>query len=622
MDSLSKDYVPTFEEVIESPSSSKSIELSTLLQWFSETNIVSANIDFERTPEADKKGFIIYGRPQGGKTNNIIACCHLSELHGISNVVILPNSREGWTQFQERVHEYNTACAMYCLRNKKRVYKEVELLFLGNYSSRKRKDFLKALSGEEPRTIVVLSNKCELSRLEEMIEEVTLSTSARPRYNIVIDEADAAYKQDVEEYSQVFDSVLDSSERIVGVSATTFRLWFLEGRIHTTNIVVLPIHRDYRGVKDFVFSPVPDECRAATRKEHVMAFNMHFEEYMHTLSEKDIYRYTDLVTGEQSSHPHMLLFRCSEKLNEHHEQALEWVKDHCVFGEKWTGIIFNGDGIAIWDHRLSQMKTLHINGEKSHRSSGIHRLEKTSLRHVLEWLRINGGAEVFSHIIIISGRLVNRMISFVSSSYKWHLTNLYLILNNKTLASGCDDLIQMCRLCGIYPHDRIPLEMACHQSVYNDILRADKLQDEIITSALGVDKTLQDHIEDSQMEKSSMPRQRLTRGVPYQLNIIVDHRSTDLTKVVRIDEERLAGKMEKQIYKGMVECISTNWRKGEWVLKGSVVNLMVDTYEYARDRDQVNGNLNSMLRNKSSNVSEISGLCFQKIGEVWYIRVD
>ena len=622
MDSLSKDYVTTFDEVIEAPSSSKSKELLTLLQWFSETNIVSANIDFETAPEEDKKGFIIYGRPQGGKTNNIIACCHLSELHGISNVVILPNSREGWTQFQERVHEYNTACAMYCLRNKKRVYKEVELLFLGNYSSRKRKDFLKALSGEEPRTIVALSNKCELSRLEEMIEEVTLSMSARPRYNVVIDEADAAYKQDVEEYSQVFDSILDGSERIVGVSATTFRLWFLEGRIHTTNIVVLPIHRDYRGVKDFVFSPVPEECRAATRKEHVMAFNMHFEEYMHNLSEKDIYRYTDLVTGEQSSHPHILLFRCSEKLNEHHEQALEWVKDHCVFGEKWTGIIFNGDGIAIWDHRLSQMKTLHINGEKSHRSAGIHRLERTSLRHVLEWLRINGGADVFSHIVIISGRLVNRMISFVSSSYKWHLTNLYLILNNKTVASGCDDLIQMCRLCGIYPHDRIPLEMACHQSIYNDILRADKLQDEVITSALGVDKTLQDHIEDSQMEKSSMPRQRLTRGVPYQLNIIVDHRSTDLTKVVRIDQERLTGKMEKQIYKGMVECISTNWRKGEWILKGSVVNLMVDTYEYARDRDQVNGNLNSMLRNKSSNVSEISGLCFQKIGEVWYIRID
>lgn len=603
--------------------------LDPLLQWYSETNIVAQNIDFRNSPESEKKGFIIYGKPQGGKTGNIIACCHLGQLNKTCNIVILPNSREGWVQFRERVQEYNTACSFYCLRNKHKIYEEVELLFMGSYTSRNKEKFLDSLTGRDVKTIVTLGNRCELSRLQRLIQEAEEISGEKSSYNVIIDEADAAYKRDVEIYSDIFESVLGGSERIIGVSATTFRLWFLEDRIQTTNIVILPVHRDYRGVKDFHFEPIPIECRAARRSEHVMDENMHFEEYMHNLTEKDIYHYTDMVTGEMSSHPHMMLFRCSEKLNEHHEQALDWIRNHAVFGEKWTVIIFNGDGIAIWDHRLEEMRSLFIKGEKSSRDNCIHRFERTSLRHVLEWLRVNGGAEVFSHIAIISGRLVNRMISFVSSSYKWHLTSLYLILNNKNVSSGCDDLIQMCRLCGIYSHDRIPLELVCHQSIYNDIRRADILQDEIIYSALQTRKSLRQHVDDSSLDRCKIPRQRLTRGIPYNLNIVVSKESIDISKMVRIDEDKLVGKMEKKIYGGMVECLTKNWRLNEWVLKGSVVNLMVDTYEYARDRDQVNGNLNSMLRHKSGNVKdasptimEASGLCFQKIGEVWYVRMS
>jgi hypothetical protein len=80
------------------------------------------------------------------------------------------------------------------------------------------------------------------------------------------------------------------------------------------------------------------------------------------------------------------------------------------------------------------------------------------------------------NILIFSGDLAGRGISFTSSDFKWHLTSMRLLVANQ-----CDEpeLIQRVRLCGIY-YDDVPLTLYSTSDILCDIKKAYFRQEEII----------------------------------------------------------------------------------------------------------------------------------------------
>ena len=71
---------------------------------------------------------------------------------------------------------------------------------------------------------------------------------------------------------------------------------------------------------------------------------------------------------------------------------------------------------------------------------------KIDIPDALQYLKDNGGVKTFPRIIIISGILAGRCISYVSRDYDWHLTDMYY---NASKTASIPDMIQSCgRLCG------------------------------------------------------------------------------------------------------------------------------------------------------------------------------
>ena len=108
------------------------------------------------------------------------------------------------------------------------------------------------------------------------------------------------------------------------------------------------------------------------------------------------------------------------------------------------------------------------------------KLEKRSesIAECLQWCKEEGGVDRFPYILIFSGQLAGRGISFTDTDYEWHLTVLYLIVS-KT----CDEmeLIQKIRLCGRYA-DTFPLELYTTSAIYSDLIKAYCRQEEIVVS--------------------------------------------------------------------------------------------------------------------------------------------
>jgi hypothetical protein len=70
-----------------------------------------------------------------------------------------------------------------------------------------------------------------------------------------------------------------------------------------------------------------------------------------------------------------------------------------------------------------------------------------SIKHMLDYIRENGGYKVFGNIFIIGGQYFDRAINYVDSNYLWHITKQLLLLSDQ--CSG-DKMIQYCRILGIY----------------------------------------------------------------------------------------------------------------------------------------------------------------------------
>jgi hypothetical protein len=262
--------------------------------------------------------------------------------------------------------------------------------------------------------------------------------------------------------------------------------------------------------------------------------------------------------------------------------------------------------------------------------NGQYKFDATSLPEILEWFRLNGGAAVFSHIAIIAGRFVNRMISYVSSSYKWHLTSLYLAVKQKGPRAGCDDLLQMMRLCGIYLYDNIPLTLVTHEITWKELNQAYDLQHYLLEQAESHQESLSitSYIHQISVKESLVPRRKLVRDIECTLMIEFEiDTDWDAGEIYKMCPEKMTGKVQKALYKAYVEQIKE--AKSKWVVRSQLIEKILSAvengakkYPEAKTQHQINGAFKFSEKNSHPCDETEKGLLIKICGDLCYLRYN
>jgi len=397
-------------------------------------------------------------------------------------------------------------------------------------------EILNAINAEEPRLIVCLANGTQLKRLNNYIRQIE-----NPKYLLLVDEVDSlgynAGSEEEEEqkrkdnnnngkkfYTPEFARLFKQAERVIGVTATAFAVLFREAALMNASIWTLKIPANYRGihhidVKEFDHDP---KIPGKSYKSLIEADSNTLEFYRKLGQQKPFKLFM-----QDRIHPIISLHKVSA-LTAHHKEIMEGIIHDPDLLDNWATIIYNGTGIHLYHHTLRN-KEVMIDGVRSAPNDskvgrGVHEFRGIGIQDCLQYLYDNGGAEVFSHITIISGHLAARGINFVSANFEWHLTHQYLLMSR---SSDAADLIQAIRLCGIY-QDSIRLTLYTTPTLANDLRNSERVQHEIIKQSVDHENDFMiDFYRTVPIKQSIIPKKNLSNRMKKPgLNIVKDKKKT------------------------------------------------------------------------------------------------
>ena len=166
--------------------------------------------------------------------------------------------------------------------------------------------------------------------------------------------------------------------------------------------------------------------------EEILDSDGNLEPFINWFSKKS----PDWSWNNKKNYPRICLFKISHVIVNQNQIYEGILRD---YGDKFVVIVYNGEGIRM---NYNGMKTTVI-GDKTINPDEYVEL---SIPEVLQYLKDNGGEKRFPRIIIISGKLAGRCISYVSLDYDWHLTDMYY---NPSKSTPIPEMIQSAgRLCG------------------------------------------------------------------------------------------------------------------------------------------------------------------------------
>jgi hypothetical protein len=147
-----------------------------------------------------------------------------------------------------------------------------------------------------------------------------------------------------------------------------------------------------------------------------------------------------------------------------------------MYSNIWTVMMECDKGLYLYSKVLIN-NTIEIGKIKFIDTKGTGEFlfgKRIIIPELLQWFIENGGAKVFSHIVIKSGDFSGRSRSYVSTDGNWHLTHQYY-----TGCSSVPDMIQAQRLLHDRP-DSIPLVEYAPSKVIENLVKGDIMQDEQI----------------------------------------------------------------------------------------------------------------------------------------------
>jgi hypothetical protein len=292
---------------------------------------------------------------------------------------------------------------------------------------------------------------------------------------LIADEADAVcYKTgsgSERERIGLFNELRDCASQFIAVTATAFDMLYLEKELVSQNIYHVPVPEFYKGIEhpDFTIEELPDKFDFISKAESssIWTLSRDMELFYTRLTDTPVFesviREEDEKYGEVwIDHPVICLQR-TETVIAKQLQCMATMIRHPVFGQQWTVIVYNGEGVYAYspDGMSNEIKDSDGNvcrGEtprEAYLSDAPKALYFKSLTigDILQYFKDCG---IATHILIVAGQMVNRGLNICSNDYKWHLTHQILKLSD---TATCADNNQISgRLFGIY-RDPIPTRL-------------------------------------------------------------------------------------------------------------------------------------------------------------------
>ncbi len=459
-------------------------------------------INFKMMERFMGRNFPVKGNVQSGKTQFMIACAIFFMLNGKSSLVILRNYTDDSDQLKIRVKQF--ANELYLTLENSGFSRN---LFPIEFAD-EDKITPESLNGTTPKILISIYNNTNLAKINKKIGE-----NEKGKFVLFIDEADMLHK-DVELTEMTKNGDLTVASELQNLVNTCFCSFSVSGTIldailknsiKVEDLIVLQPPAGYKNHNTFQFDgfTLTKKCKFTTLESDDIVKNdeniIPFLEYFSKLKYKDF---------TNAKHPNYCLMRVSKvkkPMNKFFDMICKEYRSICV-------ILYTGDDIKLHHDSLENVKSIRLsNGKISQNESDIHVFKKgSSPGHILEWLKNNGGAEVFSNIITIAGDLASRGISFGSADFKtceypWHLTNMYATFADTT---DIPEMIQITgRLCTV-PKLNITLQLHVTQSVRENITKGFNLTEEFVARAANVrekSQSVNDYVRTLNIFKNKVP---------------------------------------------------------------------------------------------------------------------
>lgn len=445
---------------------------------------------------------LFFGQIQSGKTHMLLSACYLSQCAGRLTLFMIPNLCTAWYgQLVHRIDSFN-----------KMVERPLVVTYVGDSTE---EELIEIITSNIPQVLVFLSNPHQL----EIVNKLGLT-----EFNLLIDEADQMYKQENTVFYPSFQKLIELSKWTGIISATTYKLWF-QTNVKTTYTHKIEPPVNYKGLFHFntQLSSKTEKYTSLSRGD-ISKCDLSFTEWCEELIEEQPYLY-----GDNKKMPIIALYKGTDEIAIHHQIQMYLKRTY----QQFTTLTYDSKGICIYGLTLTE-PFIKINGEIVKRKRELYECKKSSLADVLQYLKDNGGVERFPRILIIAGKLANRMFSFVSKDYEWHLTHQRLYMSP---ATDCTTLLQSLRLCGVY-NDTVPLTLSCSVNIYQTLMKAEQFQSLMLDEAMKDDREevlMKDFVKEKHIEKQHVPKRKLVAGYSYNKEIgCIEPYEEDLE---RIDNE-------------------------------------------------------------------------------------
>ena len=457
MESIINDIIRKFD--IETK---KKISIRFLKQKFLNIH----EVDFE-APET-----LLYGVPQSGKSAFTFANAYIQLSNGKSCIFIVRNYTKDAIHIQEKAKRFSASMV-------KEGFESFETVYAGNITCKWKKDVdhkkiisvsnhedvEDALFGTKKKLVVILANFSQLSALNYILEKSV--EKSLDKLVSFVDEADAIgygmpdiptnieYNKLKEYFTQKFE-----------ITATPWDNFANNDILKIQNIVMLQPPPTYKGITNIEFHELSHSFEKF--KSDLVDEDPNFREFYDKLGVESVF---GSEYNTEINHPIIVLHKTRTDCK-HHQSFFNYFRKNY---KNWVVIKEDSDGLFMFSNILLS-RILNIAGKTfTSKDNGVFDFkDKIIIPQLFQWFIDNGGANVFSHIVIKSGRFSGRSRSYVSMDGNWHLTHQYYL--GTVSVPG---LIQEMRIVHDRP-DSIPLKCYAPLKTIRNIQNAAVMMEEQI----------------------------------------------------------------------------------------------------------------------------------------------
>lgn len=389
---------------------------------------------------SEKEHILLCGKIQSGKCEETLELTLKIITNNKKHVIILlRNNNSDLDQIDKRIKEFN---------NLKRSNNQPELPIPRYLLSETNNLKELLLNKNRPELLFGLSNVDCINMINKTIDT---NPELKNTFCVINDEADLfAFELKADSRTKTenaLNNTFDKCYCYISITATPLPLILRE---KISQIYSLNIPNNYYGINNLTHINIPTPFVNIKNK-------IHYNNDINNQNIDDFYQH--ILQNEESTA--LINIKKSKK---DHKKIIKYISKNLSYNN--SDLIFlelNDKSVKIYNNQGNL-----IDQEIYNKISNKYKVASIN-QAIQKYIKTK-------YIIIVGGILAGRGISFVSESYKRHLTHQYII---KSPTSHMACLYQSIRLCGKY-NDNPNLYLFCDDNLFNELLTYDKEIDNFI----------------------------------------------------------------------------------------------------------------------------------------------